>query len=234
MEGTFSWVDLAALVVAAAALVVTVAIFLLGRRLSFRQQRERVRELEAKAWEVLGPIRTKGLNSKIIVMNVARYKRGYDGSNKMTWRGYAFTGPEILEIGHGGIEVIAGGIESYFDADKRRTLTETSNPAPSVIESGHISWGWIEDIAPNGDEFDGSAIFFVRHCAPGRQPYDYVTYREGKSVPFGPNNRDYYWPLPELGTRRPSFFRDWWRFARSLRQNKKMEAEIRGAWEREA
>jgi hypothetical protein len=46
-------VDLAALVIAAASLVVMIAIFLLGRRLSFRQQRERVRELEAKAWEVL-------------------------------------------------------------------------------------------------------------------------------------------------------------------------------------
>jgi hypothetical protein len=86
MTGAFSWVDLVALAVVVAALGVTVAIFILGRRLSFRQQRERVRELEAKAGEVLGPIRTKGLNSKIIMMNVARYKRGYDGSNKMTWQ----------------------------------------------------------------------------------------------------------------------------------------------------
>ena len=231
MTGVFSWVDLAALVRGTARLfeplAVTVAIFLLGRRLSFRQQRERVRELEAKAWEVLGPIRTKDLNSKIIVMNVARYKRGYDGSNKMTWRGYAFTGPEIIEIGHGGVEVITRGIESYFDADNRRTLIQTSNPAPSVIESGHIPWNWIEDIAPDGDEFDGSAIFFVRHRAPGRQPYDYITYREGRSVPFGPNNRDYYWPLPELGTRRPRFLRDWWRFLKSVRQDKKLKAETR-------
>jgi hypothetical protein len=79
-------------------LLVTIAIFTFGRRLSFRQQRERVRELESKAWEVLGPIRTEGLNSKIIVMNVARYKRGYDGSNNMTRRGYAYTGPELIEI----------------------------------------------------------------------------------------------------------------------------------------
>lgn len=225
MTSAFSWVDLAALVVAVAALAVTVAIFLLGRRLSFRQQRERVRELEAKAWEVLGPIRTKGLNSKIIVMNVDRYKRGYDGSNDMTWRGYAFTGPEIIEIGHGGVEVIIRGAESYLDADGRRTLSRTSMPASTVIECGHISWTWIEDIAPEGDEFDGSAIFFVRHRAPGRQPYDYITFREGQSVPFGPNNRDYYQPIPELGTRRPEFLRDWWRFMKSLRLEKRLKAE---------
>ncbi|MBK4347679.1 hypothetical protein [Lacisediminihabitans changchengi] len=232
MTGAFSWVDLAALVVAVAALGVTVAIFVLGRRLSFRQQRERVRELEAKAREVLGPIRTEGLNSKVIVMNVARYKRGYDGSNKMTWRGYAFTGPEFIEIDHGGVEVITRGIQSYFDMGNRRALTETSKPAPNVIESGHIPWDWIEDIAPDGDEFDGSAIFFVRHRASGRQPYDYITYREGTPVPFGPNNRDYYRPLSELGTRRPQFFRDWLRFVWLLRQEKKMEAKARRGWER--
>lgn len=227
MTGAFSWVDLAAFVVAVAALAVTVAIFLVGRRLSFRQQRERVRELEAKAWEVLGPIRTKGLNNKIIVMNVARYKRGYDGSNDPTWRGYAFTGPEIIEIGHGGVDVTTRGVESYFDADGRRTLAQTSDPAPTVIESGHIPWTWIEDIAPEGDEFDGSAIFFVRHRAPGRQPYDYITYREGQPVPFGPNNRDYYRPVPELGTRRPKLVGDRRHFLKSLRSNRKLGAEAR-------
>jgi hypothetical protein len=230
VTGSFSWVDLAELVIAAASLVVMIAIFLLGRRLSFRQQRERVRELEAKAWEVLGPIRTEGLNSKIIVMNVARYKRGYDGSNNMTWRGYAYSGPELIEIVHGGVEVVIRGTESYYDAEGRRTLTATDKPAPTVIESGHIPWRWIEDIAPEGDEFDGAAIFFVRHRAPGRQPYDFITYREGKPVPFGPNSRDYFRPTPELGTRRPRFIRDWFRFAKHLRQNKKMEANARRAW----
>lgn len=213
--------------VSAATLGVMIAIFFLGRRLSFRQQRERVRELESKAWEVLGPIRTQGLNSKIIVMNVARYKRGYDGSNRMTWRGDAYSGPELIEVVHGGVEVILRGIESYHDASGRRTLSETSMRAQNVVEVGHIPWKWIEDIAPEGDEFDGSAIFFVRHRAPGRFPYDYITYREGKPVPFGPNDRDYYHPIPELGTRRPRFIRDWWRFMKQLRRQKKMDAEAR-------
>lgn len=227
MTGAFSWVDLVALVVSTASLGVTIAIFFLGRRLSFRQQRERVRELEAKAWEVLGPIRTKGLNSKLIVMNVARYKRGYDGSNKMTWRGYAYEGKELIEIVHGGVEVIFRASNSYYDPNGIRTLTATGKPAPTVIECGHIPWGWIEDIAPEGDEFDGAAIFFVRHRAPGWQPYNFITYREGLPVPFGPNNRDYYQPIPELGTRRPRFIRDWFRFAKWLRQNRKMEAATR-------
>lgn len=224
MTGAFSWVDLASLVVSAAALGVTIAIFFLGRRLSFRQQRERVRELEAKAWEVLGPIRTQGLNSKIIVMNVARYKRGYDGNNQMTWRGCAYSGPELIEIVHGGVEVVIRGTESYYDASGRRTLTQTNKPAPTVIESGHIPWKWIEDIALEGDEFDGSPIFFVRHRAPGRGPYDYITYREGTPVPFGPNDRDYYRAIPELGTWRPRFIRSWWHFMKRLRQDKRMNA----------
>ncbi|MBE9924300.1 hypothetical protein G8C93_00125 [Cellulosimicrobium cellulans] len=219
MTGTFSWVDLAALLVAVLSLGVTVAIFLLGRRLTFRQQRERVRELETKAWEVLRPMRTEGMNSKVIVMNVDRYRRGYDGGNDMTWRGYAYTGPELIEIHHSGVEVILRATNSYYD-DGQRTLAKTSKPAPTVIEVGHIPWAWIEDIAPDGDEYDGSPIFFVHHRAPGRQPYDFVTYREGKSVPFGPNNRDYYTPIPNLGVRRPRPIGDRWRFVRALRADR--------------
>jgi hypothetical protein len=201
---------------------VTVAIFFLGRRLSFRQQRERVRELEAKAWEVLGPIRTEGLNSKIIVMNVERYERGYDGGNNMTRHGYAYAGAELIEIVHGGVEVIVRAMASYYDAEGRRTLAATDKRAPTVIASGHIPWDWIEDITPNGDEFDGAPIFFVRYRAFGRQPYNFITFREGLPVPFGPNKRDYYPPVPELGTRRPLFVRDRFLFLKHLWQDRKM------------
>jgi hypothetical protein len=219
MTAAFSWVDLAALAIAAMSLVVTIAIFALGRRLTFRQQRERVRELEAKAWEVLKPMRIEGLNSKIIVMNVDRYS-GYDGGNALTWRGHAYLSPEFIEIVHGGVEVILRGTESYYDESGRRTLTRTSRPAANVIEVGHIPWEWIEDISPDGDEFDGSAIFFVRYQAAGRQPYDFVTYREGRSEPFGPHNRDYYKPIPELGIRRPRAFIDRWHLARAVRDDR--------------
>lgn len=227
MTAAFSWVDLAALVISVASLAVTIAIFALGRRLTFRQRRERVRELEAKAWEVLGPMRTDGLNSKIIVMNVDRYKRGYDGGNELTWRGHMYTGPELIEIVHGGVEVIVHGTESYYDANGNRTLTKTNDPAPNVVEVGHIPWEWIEDIAPDGDEFDGSAIFFVRHRAPGRQPYSFVTYREGISVPFGPNDRDYYRSISELGVRRPRPVVDRWRLARALWNDRRMKKRAR-------
>ena len=218
MTGMFSWVDLISLILGALSLAVTVAIFMLGRRLSFRQQRERVRELEANVWEVLRPMRTEGRNSKIIVMNVDRYSRGYDGSNELSWRGYSFLGAELIDVVHGGVEVISTAVESYHTAAGRRTLVETATKAPAVLEIGHIPWNWIEDVSPKGDEFDGSAIFFVRYRAPGRHPYDYLTYREGTSVKFGPNNRDYYTPLPELGIRRPRPTHDRWQLIKGLWQ----------------
>lgn len=228
MSGSFSWIDIAVLVVAIASLVVTIAIYVLGRRLTFRQQRERARELEAKAWEVLGPIRTQGINSKVIVMNVARYKRGYDGGNELTWRGYAYGGAELIEIVHGGIEVIRRGTESYYDESGQRTLTATGKPAPAVIEVGHIPWAWIEDIAPEGDEFDGSAIFFVQHRAAGRSPYDFVTFREGRPVRFGPANRAYYAPISALGVRRPRPVFDRWIFLQALRGARRHPLVARG------
>lgn len=222
MPASFTWMGLLSLVVAITSLAVTLAIFALGRRLSFRQQRERARELENDAWKILGPIRTQGINSKVIVMNVARYQRGYDGSNAMTWRGHAFTGPELIEIVHSGVVVIETAIASYYDGG-RRTLTETNDPAPAVLKCGHIPWDWIEHIEPSGDEFDGSPIFFVRHRASGRNPYDHSTFRESIPVPFGPNERDYYRPIPELGTRRPRALHDWWTFIQDLRTSRSME-----------
>ncbi|MCD4849677.1 hypothetical protein LN996_02505 [Arthrobacter sp. AK01] len=223
-----SWADLVSLAVGVASLVVTVAIFHLGRRLSFRQQRERITELEGKAWGVLGPIRVEGLNSKIIVMNVDRYKRGYDGSNELTWRGWMYTGPEMIDVDHAGVVVIAGVVESFYDDSGRRTLKKSPTAAPPVLRCGHIPWRWIEDISPNGDEFDGSAIFFVRHGSPGREPYDSYTYREAIPVPFGPHSRDYYKPIPDLGLLRPRPMRDWWRFARSLKRLRTSRSRRRG------
>lgn len=132
-------------------------------------------------------------------MNVDRYRPGYDGSNDLTWRGYAYEGHEIIEIVHSGIEVIVMGVETRYDAEGRRTRTMTDSRARNAVYVGHIPWAGIEDIAPEGDEFDGSAIFFVRYRAPGRRPFDYVTFREGEPVPFGPNARDYYRPIRELG-----------------------------------
>lgn len=226
MAGDSSWIDLFALVVSVASFGFTVAIFMVGRRLSFRQQRERVRELEEKARAVMKPIRTEGINSTIVVMNAARYRAGYDGSNPMTIRGGMYSKPELIEIVHGGVEVILSGTASYYDAHGRRTLTKTDRPAPNVVQVGHIPWMWIEDIAPEGDEYDGSPIFFVRHAAPGWRPYDYITYREGKPVPFGPNDRDYYQPVQELGISKPKLS-DWWYFYSSRRQLKKIEQRSR-------
>lgn len=227
MTAPYSIVDLLSLAASVAALAFTVAIYLLGRRLTFRDRRQRVRELEEKAWEVLGAIRTQNLNSKVIVMNVARYERGYDGSNELTWRGYAYEGHEIIEIVHGGVEVIVKGFETWYDTDGRRTLTKTARRAPNAVYVGHIPWDWIEDIAPHGDEFDGSPIFFVRHKAPGRRPFNFVTFREGTSVPFGPNDRDYFRPIPELGTRRPSWARDWWEFIKQYRLAQRVKRQQR-------
>lgn len=228
----FSWVPLGSLVVSLFSLTFTVAIFLLGRRLSFRQQRERVRELRKKAWMVLSPMRAEGLSSKIIVMNVARYQRGYDGSNSVTWRGGMFSAGELIEISHGGVEVILAGRKSFYDTDNRRTLTVTDKPAQVVIEVGHIPWKWIEDIEPDGDEFDGSAIFFVRHRAPGRRPYNYITYKEASPIPIGPRGRDYYARIPALGISRPGLF-SWWHFGRSIRILRGIEKRSRGLTSRD-
>lgn len=222
MQGDYSWVDLTSLLFSIASFGFTVAIFLLGRRLSFRQQRERVRELTDKAWEVLKPMRLEGLNSDIIVMNAARYAKGYNGSNPITFRGNMYSRAEFIEVVHDGVEVILGGTESYYADHGRRTLTRTEHKAPNVVVCGHIPWKWIEDIQPEGDEYNGAAIFFVRHRAPGWRPYDYITYREGKPVPFGPNDRDYYHPIQDLGIIRPRLSQ-WWGFLLDLRRLRKIE-----------
>ena len=167
-------------------------------------------------------MRNEGLNSKIIVMNVDRYKRGYDAQNRITWRGFAFLGYEMTEIANDGIEAIIKAVPSYFDSTGRRTLRPTPKPAPTVLEVAHIPWEWIEDIVPEGDEFDGAPIFFVRYRAPGRKPFNRLVYRESQAVPFGPHDRDYY-PPAALRSQRPRRLRDWWAFGAELRTFKAMD-----------
>jgi len=217
-----SWVDLAALAVALVSLVVTISIFLLGKRLSFKQQRERVHELEAKAWDVLGPIRQEGLNSSVIVMNVSRYERGYNGTNRVTWRGSSYSGVEIIEIGHGGIDVIDTVQASFLDDGGAITLKKTRRPGPNVVISGHIPWAWIDDITVDGDDFHNKSILFVQHRGSGRSPYDYLTVREATPVPYGPNDRDYFRPISNLETFRPKVAEAWWQFFQSWRLDRKM------------
>jgi hypothetical protein len=229
MTAAFSWVDLASLIVGVASLVVTIAIFRLGQRLTFRQRRERDAQLNDQAWEVLRPVRQQGLSSKVIIMNADRYDRRYDGTNDMNWHGLMFEGAEITDIDHGGVQVILHATESYYDGQGRRTLSKTSTPAENVLEIGHLPWDWIEHINPEGDEYDGSPIFFVHYRAAGRRPFDHITFHEAKPVPFGPHNRDYYRPVPDLRRRRPKFFVDWWKFMKSWRMNQQMEASARKA-----
>jgi hypothetical protein len=210
MFGGFTWLDLVGVAIALASLVVTVAIFELGRRLSFAQVRARVESLEKKAWEVMTPIRTEGLNSKIIVMNVERYQRGYDGSNEVTWRGLAYEGHEIIEIVHGGVEVLTGrGVIFWRDSTGRPTRKRNKGPEGEALEVGHIPWEWIQDIRPRGDEFDGSPIFFVQFRGPGRVPFNYMTAVERTTVPIGPRGRPWHRPISSLGVVKPSSLRGW-------------------------
>lgn len=224
MSAVFSWVDLAGFVVSTLSLAVTVAIFLLGRRLTFRQERERATELEAKAWKVLAAIRNGESNSDIIVMNVARYRRDYTGVNTASRRGYAFGKYEFIEIAHDGIEVVLKTTECYVDERGNRTLAKTTDRAANVLVIGHIPWRWIEDIDPDGDAFDGYPIFFVRFRAPGREPFDGATYREAQPVQFGPAKRNYYPHVPELGVRRPRPIADRWRLLRAIRVDRQVSA----------
>lgn len=221
MKVTASAIEAVSLGVSVATLVTTLGIFFIGRRITFRQRIERASALEAQAWEVIAPMRQQGRNSKIIVMNVARYARGYDGSNELTLCGYAYVGHELIEIDHSGIQVIARASKSYYDASGRRTLTPTPVEGANVLEVGHIPWRWMEHIAPEGDEFDGSPIFFVRYKGPGHTPFHYFSFREAESTPFGPHQRAYHPPTYDLSSRRPSFIGGWWQFLRDYLHERK-------------
>lgn len=218
------WVAVASLAVAVASLATTIAIFRLGRRLSFRQQRERAHELRVETGKIVGPMHREGLNTKVIVMNVDRYRRDYDGSNDLTWRGWAYHGYDLVEVVHGGIEVSEKVVDTFTDATGRRSLKPSNRPAGKALACGHIPWEWIEHIEPDGDEFDGAPILFVAHHAPGRRPFNFVRYREARAIPIGLHQRDYFSPIPDLGTRTPRRCRDWrefhaaWRRMRGSRQ----------------
>lgn len=86
-------------------------------------------------------MRTEGLNSKIIVMTAALYERGYDGSNKVTWRGGMFSSAELIEIVHNGVEVILSGTESYTTTTEGTALSREQIVPPRTWPKLVISRG---------------------------------------------------------------------------------------------
>ncbi len=50
-----------------------------------------------------------------------------------------------------------------------------------------------------------------------------LQYISREYVPFGLNGRDYYPPIPELGTWRPRTIHDWRAFIKDLRTSRAME-----------
>lgn len=130
-------------------------IFFLSKRLSTRARLEHKEKLKKVAEEILSEIHSKGLNSKVYLVNTRRYFKDYPSFEEKRFAGYSKIRAEIKATRFDGIEFFAEmPKEVYKRKDGKLSFKgEKKNKLFNVYPVGVVPYEWIEYIDPVGDEY---------------------------------------------------------------------------------
>jgi len=188
--------------------VVSVVLYVLGRRLDFRSRMHRWDELRATARRLLPEVSDDHV-PEVVLINARRYEREYDGGYSTNRHGELQLKAEFFAVRHNGIEFFCEPPRAtWLDAGGRRTLRETSRRAPNTLTAGFVPFEYVEHINLDGDEYRGKPIFYVRFKGPGKSPYLRYTFHEFSPSLGGMS----YPPIAELGEIRLNRLAGWFRF----------------------
>lgn len=223
--------EIADLIVAIATLilgtVVSIVIYKLGKGLDFRSRMHRWDELRSATRQLLADDQAP----EVVLINAKRYEREYDGGNNTNRHGDLQRRAELFDVRHNGIEFITGVEETWLDSNGKRTRRDTGTRGPNAFLVGFVPFEYVEHINPDGDEYKGAPIFYVRFNGPGKSPYRLFTFHETASTPLRPNGRPYHRHIMELGDLRLGRLRAWLRFwinrPRSYWLNRKIDRMYR-------
>lgn len=192
--------------------VISIILYMLGRKVDFRSRMRRWDELRSTTGSLLADVRAERTGNEVVLINARRYERDYDGGNSVNRHGDLQTRAEIYDMRHNGIEFWCGIENSWFDEHGRRTLKETAEKAPNVLVAGFVPFEYVEHIKLSGDEFKGAPIFYIRFDGPGKSPYRHYTFHETSSTPMGLTGRAFYPEAPDIGEVRVSRIKGWFSF----------------------
>lgn len=122
---------------------------------------------------------SKGINSKVELINIKKYLKHYPHDNNLTNDGYTYLGAELKALRFDGVEFFCAVREIYKKSDGSLTLKEDEGAVCenyNVFEAGIVPYEWIEYIDDRGDEFSYRPQFFVKFKGLEKYPYKYLTY----------------------------------------------------------
>lgn len=168
-------------------------IYFLQKRLSFTNKMHHAEAIRAKAEKRLYEIENKGISREVLLVNIKRYEKDYEGPNDLNRHGYVELRAELKAVRYNGVEFFDGIQQAYYDASRQLTLAETTTKAFNVYAVGLIPYEWIEYVDLRGDEFRYSPIFYTRFKGERNYPYKKIIYykqRDGRGN-SGPSDMDY-------------------------------------------
>lgn len=169
-------------------------IFFLSKRISNQTRLEHKEKLKKIADELISKIHSRGLRSKVYLVNTNRYFKDYPGNQEKLISGYSHIHAEIKATRYNGIQFFCSMPEqAYLLASGELSLKgEESEKAFLVYPVGLVPYEWIEYINPDGDEHGWVPLI---HCKFKGNIYWKKWWR--KLIPFG-------YPYKELSYYRKS------------------------------
>ena len=149
----------------------------LSRQKSFSERFQRRESIQKKIEDMLYKIRNGG-NSKVELINVAKYDKYYPHNNKETRKGYTYIGAELKGYHFGGVEFFCEVIVGYplqvgyFSSRKLSPEHEQT----TLFTTGTIPYEWIESIDINGDDTTSRPQFYVHFLGIKKRPYTKLRY----------------------------------------------------------
>lgn len=128
---------------------------------------------------------SKGMNSKVELINVKKYSKHYPQNNKLDKDGYTYVAAELKALKFDGVEFFCGVREIYKKPNGGLSLKKAKNFVQekyNILEAGIVPYNWIEYVDNRGDEFSYRPQFFVRFLGLNKCPYKYFNYYKESDV----------------------------------------------------
>ncbi|MEI6498461.1 MAG: hypothetical protein WCO23_00675 [bacterium] len=177
VEGEVTLQDVLGILGIFASIFIAYHIYFLSKRLGFRDKLTHSEEIRNKVEELLGKVR-KGINRKVELVNIYKYKKYYPQNNDYNRLGYTYLGAEIKDIRYDGIEFFAEmPKEIYLRPDGKYGFKKTKKKVNFLVYPvGLIPYEWIEYIDLRGNEFGYNPLFFVNFKGIKKYPYKRMFY----------------------------------------------------------
>lgn len=151
-------------------------VYSLSKQQSFRERFTRRESIQKQVEELLYKIRN-GINSKVELINVAKYDTHYPANNEKNRHGYTYLGAELKGYHFAGVEFFCEVIEAYKIesnnfSKKRISADQTST---NILMAGVIPYEWIESVDLRGDDTSYRPQFYTHF--KGKQKAPYKTFR---------------------------------------------------------